>query len=469
MLSRRTESSRITLFLLDQVLLIGAFLAAVEIKRRLLPAGEALSFTDHAALYAIAAPFLAIGLWASGLYRMGLEPVWPRLSGGREPLWGGFVALATLVALDALCGLLPAGWARGITPQVTPAVPFLLFGTASLALWLSRLLLAKAGARLSDQERLQMRLVVFGFSRRVLRLLASLQRTPSMGVHVLGVVGEEVPPDVAPALDERQAMALLEQGRVDHILVEAEAIEQTRLEEILAIGDREGISVHITSAMFPSTNLVPSWERIGGVPVLGFVSAELPLGARIVKRSFDIVVAGTGLLVIALPLALVALAIRITSPGPVLYSQERVGVRGRQFKMYKFRSMRIDAEAETGPVWASADDPRCTPLGRWLRRTNVDELPQLLNVLLGHMSLVGPRPERPEFVRDFKLSIRRYGHRHWVKPGITGWAQIHGLRGSTTDLQDRIDHDLYYIENWSLMLDIRILIRTVFDGYLNAA
>jgi exopolysaccharide biosynthesis polyprenyl glycosylphosphotransferase len=252
------------------------------------------------------------------------------------------------------------------------------------------------------------------------------------------------------------------------VLVEAEAVGAAQLEQILARADVEGISVHVTSAIFPATNLVPTWERIGGVPLLGFVSAELPLGARLVKRCFDVVVSAALIVLGALPMALIALLIRAGSRGPALYRQQRVGARGREFTMLKFRTMRPDAEAG-GPAFAVANDPRCTPLGQWLRRRNLDELPQLFNVLLGHMSLVGPRPERPEFVTGFKRSIERYAHKHWVKPGITGWAQIHGLRGANTDLQNRIDHDLYYIENWSLLLDIRILVRTVFDGYLNAA
>jgi exopolysaccharide biosynthesis polyprenyl glycosylphosphotransferase len=207
---------------------------------------------------------------------------------------------------------------------------------------------------------------------------------------------------------------------------------------------------------------------LGGVPVLGFVSADLPFGARVAKRIFDVLVAGAALLLLAPALALVALAIRLDSPGPAIFVQQRVGVRGRTFRMLKFRTMRLDAEAATGPTFARADDERCTRLGVFLRRWNVDELPQLANVLLGSMSLVGPRPERPEFVGGFKRWIPRYAHKHWVKPGITGWAQVHGLRGASTSLDERIEHDLYYIENWSLLLDIRILVRTLLDGYVNA-
>jgi len=140
----------------------------------------------------------------------------------------------------------------------------------------------------------------------------------------------------------------------------------------------------------------------------------------------------------------------------VLYRQRRVGRDGREFTILKFRSMRADAEQATGPVWAEAEDPRCTRFGAWLRRTFLDELPQLWNVLCGQMSLVGPRPERPEFVRQFKQEVERYTHKHWVRPGLTGWAQVNGWRGDT-DLAERIRHDIWYIENWSAWLDLRIL------------
>jgi exopolysaccharide biosynthesis polyprenyl glycosylphosphotransferase len=160
----------------------------------------------------------------------------------------------------------------------------------------------------------------------------------------------------------------------------------------------------------------------------------------------------------------IALIIRLTSPGPALYRQERMGLDGRRFSVWKFRSMYVDAEQETGPVWASEDDPRCTPIGRFLRRTSLDELPQLWNVLVGHMSLVGPRPERPFFVEQFKHRIPQYMLRHKVKAGLTGWAQVNGWRGNTS-LEKRIEYDLYYIENWSVTLDIKILWLTLVKGF----
>jgi lipopolysaccharide/colanic/teichoic acid biosynthesis glycosyltransferase len=188
-----------------------------------------------------------------------------------------------------------------------------------------------------------------------------------------------------------------------------------------------------------------------------------PLGARVCKRGLDLLVA-SALLVLLIPVLLaIALLIRIDSPGWPLLAQRRVGANGRVFRMLKFRTMRADAEAATGPVFAVEDDPRCTRLGRLLRRTNVDELPQLVNVIAGHLSLVGPRPERPEFVAQFERSLPGYARRHRVRPGITGLAQVAGLRGAHTSLPARIEHDLRYIRDWSLRLDLRILARTAFD------
>lgn len=180
---------------------------------------------------------------------------------------------------------------------------------------------------------------------------------------------------------------------------------------------------------------------------------------RVLKRLSDLVIATCGLFVLWPVFALIALAIRLNSPGPALYKQARVSRGGKVFQMYKFRTMPVDTEKETGPVWATSDDQRSTPLGSFLRRSSLDELPQLLNVLEGSMSFIGPRPERPYFVEQFQLQIRHYGDRHQVKAGMTGLAQINGLRGDTS-VEKRVEHDLHYIENWSLALDFKIIFRS---------
>lgn len=189
-----------------------------------------------------------------------------------------------------------------------------------------------------------------------------------------------------------------------------------------------------------------------------------PLSALVVKAVADRVLALVGLLLLLPVLLLLALAVRLSSPGPALFRQTRVGLAGRPFTMLKFRTMALDAESRTGPVWAATADPRATPLGRWLRRTSLDELPQLVNVLRGEMSLVGPRPERPEFLAAFEAQHPGYGVRHLVRPGITGLAQVEGWRGAT-ELGPRLECDLLYIRHWSLGLDVAILVRTLAGGF----
>jgi sugar transferase (PEP-CTERM system associated) len=203
-------------------------------------------------------------------------------------------------------------------------------------------------------------------------------------------------------------------------------------------------------------NLRPSWLIFSQ----GFQKTRL-LAAG--KRTLDMTAAAVGLVLAAPLMALVAVAIRLTSPGSVFYHQERVGLHGHIFTIHKFRSMRPDAEASTGPVWAAKDgDPRITPIGRLLRRTRIDELPQLWNVLKGDMSFVGPRPERPEFVKELTQQIRFYGQRHVVRPGVTGWAQVRYTYGaSAEDALEKLQYDLFYIKNMSLALDLFVILATV--------
>jgi exopolysaccharide biosynthesis polyprenyl glycosylphosphotransferase len=207
-------------------------------------------------------------------------------------------------------------------------------------------------------------------------------------------------------------------------------------------------------------------EEFEGLPIIGLRGTPMVGWNRVLKRAVDIAGSALGLLVLSPLLLLLALAVKLTSPGPVLYRQKRMGLDGRVFHMLKYRSMRMDAEKECGPVWACPDDPRRTKLGSFMRRTSLDELPQLINVLRGEMSLVGPRPERPEFIAEFKTNVPHYMMRHMMKAGITGWAQINGWRGNTS-LEKRIEHDLYYIKNWSLGLDFRIMALTLVRGVLH--
>jgi exopolysaccharide biosynthesis polyprenyl glycosylphosphotransferase len=455
------------MFALDQVFLALAFFAAFQLKTHWILPDPELVPTVYSRLYLLTAPVLAMALWMCGFYRLKSEQFPPNRVRIRDMLWGGFVSLAVLIMVGFV--FKPIHVDQSQAAPYSRAIAFLFMGLSTVSLGISRKLLTVVQGHLNDNPNRRTKIVVFGMSRRILKLLSVFQRTAHMRVSIEGIAAAKVPGDVGPELSTPEAMALIEQGRVDHVLVDAGELDTETLHEILALADREGISVHITASIFPSTNLVPSWERIGDVPVLGFITAELPLGSRCAKRLFDIALSLTGLLIISPLLLGIAVLVRLESPGPAFFLQRRVGARGRTFLMFKFRTMGRDAEAASGPAMAVENDPRCTRIGHFLRRWNLDELPQLGNVFLGHMSLVGPRPERPEFIEGFKRNIPRYAHKHWFKPGITGWAQIHGLRGEATSLEERIDHDMYYIEHWSLMFDVRILVRTFVDGYVNAA
>jgi exopolysaccharide biosynthesis polyprenyl glycosylphosphotransferase len=204
-------------------------------------------------------------------------------------------------------------------------------------------------------------------------------------------------------------------------------------------------------------------ENLDGVPIISLNDVPLRGFNSLLKRSIDVAISALALTGLAIPFLIIAALIKRSSPGLVFYTQERMGLDGKAFQVYKFRSMQEGAEDETGPIWARENDPRCTPIGRWLRRLDLDELPQFWNVLRGDMSIVGPRPERPYFVEQFKHRIPQYMLRHKVKAGITGWAQVNGWRGNTS-LEKRIEYDLYYIENWSVALDLKIMWLTVLKG-----
>ncbi|HUP35712.1 MAG TPA: undecaprenyl-phosphate glucose phosphotransferase [Candidatus Limnocylindria bacterium] len=251
--------------------------------------------------------------------------------------------------------------------------------------------------------------------------------------------------------------------QIDHVYVALPLEEHVKMLGLVEVTNRENVEVHVVPDLLQFIALRARLENLDGVPIISLNDVPLRGFNSVLKRAIDVAISGAALLVIAIPFAVIALLIRRTSAGSVFYTQERMGLDGKAFHVYKFRSMYQGAEDETGPIWARDNDPRCTPVGRWLRRLDLDELPQLWNVLRGDMSIVGPRPERPYFVEQFKHRIPQYMLRHKVKAGITGWAQVNGWRGNTS-LEKRIEYDLYYIENWSVGLDIKIMWLTVLRG-----
>jgi Undecaprenyl-phosphate glucose phosphotransferase len=253
---------------------------------------------------------------------------------------------------------------------------------------------------------------------------------------------------------------------IDHLYVALPPEQHMRMLELLDNTSREMVDVKVVPDLLQVIALRARLEDLDGVPVINVNDVPLQGFNAIVKRTIDFALSSAALMVLSAPLALVALLVKATSKGPVFYRQERMGLDGKSFTIVKFRSMFEDAERHTGPVWAVAGDPRVTPFGRFLRRSNLDELPQLWNVFRGDMSIVGPRPERPHFVEQFKHKIPQYMLRHKVRAGLTGWAQVNGWRGNTP-LEKRIEYDLYYIENWSVRLDLKIIWLTVLRGFFH--
>jgi Undecaprenyl-phosphate glucose phosphotransferase len=285
------------------------------------------------------------------------------------------------------------------------------------------------------------------------------------GLHVIGMVaadpsevGNHVGPfDVVGCVADLPGLAT--RTGADFVYVAfARAEHEAEREALERLGDSTA-AVRLVPDLSQMHTLNANVEDFDGTPVVLVTETPEQGWNSVLKRAFDLAVSAILLVILAPVLVAIAIWVKLDSPGPALYAQERVGSNGRRFRMLKFRTMRTDAEAE-GPQWSRADDPRRTRGGEILRRLSLDELPQLWNVFVGHMSLVGPRPEQPVFVDQFRASIPRYMLRHHVKSGITGWAQVNGLRGDTP-LERRIEYDLYYIENWSMSFDMKILAMTV--------
>ena len=295
-----------------------------------------------------------------------------------------------------------------------------------------------------------------------------------LGYQVMGFVDDRAGGDhigyrglpLLGTLDEVGDIAQRE--RVDHLYVALPLEEHTKLLNLMEVTSRECIDVKVVPDLLQFIALRARLEDLDGLPIINVNDVPLQGVNAWIKRVIDVALSGAAVVVLAIPFGIIAALVKLTSAGPVFYRQERMGLDGKAFTVYKFRSMEVGAEDTTGPIWARDDDPRATPLGRWLRKLDLDELPQFLNVLKGDMSIVGPRPERPFFVEQFKHRIPQYMLRHKVKAGITGWAQVNGWRGNTS-LEKRIEYDLYYIENWSVTLDLKIMWLTLVRGLIQRA
>lgn len=315
-------------------------------------------------------------------------------------------------------------------------------------------------------------IVLVGYSRAAEEYIDRILENPQWGYKIRGILDDNIEAGteyrgikVIGRIDN--LMVILPENRLDEIAITLGLSEYSRLEEIVNLCEKSGVH----TKFIPDYNRViptkPYTEDILGLPVINI--RHVPLTNTFyaaIKRAMDIAGAICAIILFSPVMLFSVIMIKLTSPGPLIFKQERVGLHNRTFMMYKFRSMDVQAPDKEKTKWTVKDDPRVTNFGKFMRKTSIDELPQLFNILKGEMSLVGPRPERPFFVEKFKEEIPRYMIKHQVRPGMTGWAQVNGYRGNTS-IKKRIEYDLYYIENWTLGLDIKILFLTVFKGFIN--
>jgi exopolysaccharide biosynthesis polyprenyl glycosylphosphotransferase len=309
------------------------------------------------------------------------------------------------------------------------------------------------------------RVLIVGAGETGQIVLEKIQHAPELGYRVVGFVDnnhyQETVSGVPVLGRPEEIRRLVDQHGVGEVVVaSSEFSQRERLALVSSLAGRN-VNVKIVPDIFEIMASEVTTSDLSGLPMMRVRDVALRGWNLTLKRTLDVVVSAVVLVAIAPFLLLLALLVKLTSrDGPVFYAQERVGLDGKPFYLVKFRSMQPDAERRTGPVWARPNDERRTKLGVWLRRWSLDELPQLVNVLVGEMSLVGPRPERPHFVRQFSAQIPRYADRHNEKAGVTGYAQVNGLRGQTS-IEERTKYDVYYVENWSLAFDLKILLKTI--------
>ena len=341
------------------------------------------------------------------------------------------------------------------------------FFTIALLLLLYRKLFGRFEIWFFRTQGLNKRLVVVGSDDKAAALIDNINNAPQLCYEVVGVLaaggeksGEVAGVKVIGNIDELEQ--LLKKKEVDEVILTVPGLDHSVKQQMILHCERELINFRMVPDVYEILTSNVEVVNIDGVPLLGIkgIPFDSPWN-RIVKRVMDIVVSFIGLIVCAPVLLLFAIMIKLDSKGPVFYKQVRAGEDGREFNIYKMRTMCSDAETGTGPLMTAENDQRITGIGCFMRKHDIDEVPQLWNVLIGQMSLVGPRPERPHFVNQFKNDIKRYMSRHQVKAGMTGWAQVNGLRQNTS-FEERTRYDLFYIENWSLWLDLKILIMTFF-------
>ena len=349
--------------------------------------------------------------------------------------------------------------------EFSRGVLLIFYGTTVGSLCLKYTAMRFVMKRLRDRGYNIKQEIVIGTGRLAKQYVEDVVNEQGLGIRVLGYIGEKRKDSKQYLGGFEELDIVLARTDIDEVVIALEPEEYSHIRELIGACEKNGVKYYVIPFYNDIIPANPVIENVGRSKLINMRANPLEsVGWATVKRAFDLCASGLGLILISPLLVLIAIGVKLSSPGPVLFKQVRVGYKRQEFNMLKFRSMRVNNQENTG--WSTNQDSRRTRFGSMLRKTSLDELPQLWNVFKGDMSLVGPRPELPYFVEQFKETIPLYMVKHQVKPGMTGWAQINGLRGDT-DIEERIRYDLWYIENWSVGLDIKILFKTILGGMLN--
>ncbi|MGP1589678.1 MAG: undecaprenyl-phosphate glucose phosphotransferase [Oribacterium sp.] len=453
--------------LLDALTLALSYLLAwyILIKTRIFPEGHGVlpARVYFTALLPIVPAYLLL-YWIFRLY------VPKRTVSKRRELW--HILQSNLTGLLLITSVLfifrKSGYFSNFSTRMIAA--FAVFNTVLLTVerFGIRFILSNLRRRGFNQKHI----ILVGFSDVSDRFIDACRRNPDWGYHIYGIVDDltecgSAYRDIRVIGRISDLEGLLSHNTIDEIVITLPLAAYGKLAGIVSVCEKSGVHTKFIPDYLNVIHSRPVPEDMDGLPVVNIRNVPLTEPQKaLMKRLVDIAGALFGILLFSPLMLLTALCVRLSSPGPIIFRQERVGLHNKPFMMYKFRSMVQQSPEDERRGWTTPHDPRVTRIGRFIRRTSIDEFPQFFNVLLGDMSLVGPRPERTQFVEMFKEEIPRYMVKHQVRPGLTGWAQVNGLRGDTS-IHERVRYDLWYIENWTMGLDIRILFMTVWKGFVN--
>lgn len=453
--------------LLDVLIICASYALAwlLTIVAPIFPAGHGVLPPQvyFAALIPIVPAYLLL-YWAFHLY----EP--KRTHSKRAELW--HICQACAVGLMLLTSILFAfrrsGYFGNFSTRMLVAFSIIDITLTTIERFGIRYILSRLRRKGFNQKHV----MLVGFSDASDQFIDACRRNPDWGYHIYGIVD-----DIAEVGEGYKGVRvvgriselehILAQNTIDEIAITLPLAAYAKLDGIVHVCEKSGVHTKFIPDYNNIIHSKPVTEDMDGLPVINIRNVPLtdPVKAT-AKRAVDICGALVGIILFSPVMLVVATLIKLTSPGPIIFKQERVGLHNKPFMMYKFRSMVQQTEADEKKGWTVPGDPRVTRVGRFIRKTSIDEFPQFFNVLAGQMSLIGPRPERTQFVEMFKEEIPRYMVKHQVRPGMTGWAQVNGLRGDTS-IYERVKYDIWYIENWTMSLDVKILFLTIFKGFVN--